>query len=132
MLHTLNIKKLYLIDPYAYYSEYENAEFDKAKRKAIKNVRKFRNKVDFIEKFSSDALKDIPNLDFIYIDGNHDYKYVKEDIENYWGKIKKNGIMAGHDFNSDYPGVIKAVAEFCAKKNLTFSVETKDWWIVKK
>jgi len=36
--------------------------------------------------------------DFIYIDGDHSYKGVKEDIINYFPKLKEDGILAGHDY----------------------------------
>jgi len=131
ILKTLNVAKLYLIDPYADYQDYSGVTFNRAKKKAIKNIRKFSKKVKFIEKFSNEALNDIPQLDFIYIDGNHKYDYVKQDIENYWEKIKAGGIITGHDFNKTCLGVIKAVTEFCIKNNLKLYVENKDWWFIK-
>jgi predicted O-methyltransferase YrrM len=37
-------------------------------------------------------------LDFVYIDANHDYSHVLEDIEA-WAKIvKPGGIVSGHDY----------------------------------
>jgi len=41
-------------------------------------------------------------FDFIYIDANHKYKYVKEDISCWYPKIKKGGMMSGHDYIRDY------------------------------
>ena len=62
---------------------------------------------------SSDAVNMFKNnsIDFIYIDGNHLYEAVKEDLKNYYSKIKYNGIVSGHDFVHGY-GVQKAVLEF--------------------
>lgn len=50
---------------------------------------------------SADALNMFENesIDFIYIDGNHQYNFVKQDIENYFSKIKPGGIIAGHDYD---------------------------------
>ena len=48
---------------------------------------------------------------------------------NYWPKVKKGGILAGHDINM--VGVLNAVQDFCKKKNLNFQVAGQDWWIVK-
>ena len=47
-----------------------------------------------------DALKDFENrsLDFVYIDANHDVQHVMEDIAGWINKVKKGGILAGHDF----------------------------------
>ena len=47
-----------------------------------------------------EALNDIPNesLDFVYIDGNHHFKYVAEDICGWSKKVRKGGIISGHDY----------------------------------
>jgi hypothetical protein len=57
-------------------------------------------------------------LDFIYIDGRHDYAGVKEDVEAWYPKLKEGGLFAGHDFvpdgilqTGDF-GVQKGVSEF--------------------
>ncbi|MBW3466596.1 class I SAM-dependent methyltransferase [Arthrospiribacter ruber] len=60
-------------------------------------------------------------FDWIYIDTSHSYQVTKEELELYRSKIKKGGIIAGHDFivgEIDVPwkyGVIEAVYEFCKK-----------------
>jgi len=57
-------------------------------------------------------LYDDYSLDFVFIDAQHDYDSVKEDILAWKDKVKKGGLLAGHDFNpeGDY-GVGKAVRE---------------------
>jgi hypothetical protein len=49
------------------------------------------------------ALKD-SSYDFVYIDGDHSYKGVVDDIKNYLPKLKPDGILAGHDYypNDEY------------------------------
>jgi hypothetical protein len=37
-------------------------------------------------------------LDFIYIDANHAYDFVKEDIECWYPKVKPGGWVMGHDY----------------------------------
>lgn len=130
ILQTLNIKKLYLVDAYKSYEGYVGTKFKEAERKAINNVSFWKNKVKFIKKMSADAIDEIPELDFIYIDGNHAYEYIKQDLENYFGKIKQGGIMAGHDFYFSEDKIIKAVIEFCLKNKLKLFVGDKDWWFV--
>jgi hypothetical protein len=54
------------------------------------------------------------SLDFVFIDAAHEYEHVKEDLNAWYPKIKKGGILAGHDFYPDQPtwgGVHKAVTE---------------------
>lgn len=38
------------------------------------------------------------SLDFVYIDANHTYECVYEDIELWYPKVKPGGIVAGHDY----------------------------------
>lgn len=40
------------------------------------------------------------SLDFVYIDANHKYEYVKQDIALWYPKVRKGGILAGHDYCS--------------------------------
>ena len=53
-----------------------------------------------IKKSSMDALEDIPkrSLDFVYIDGNHKYGYVAMDLMKWSDKVRKGGVIAGHDY----------------------------------
>jgi len=133
-LNNLNIKRYYLIDPYEDYSDRNNLDLKRAKNYAHNLLKEFNN-IEWIEKLSTDALKDIPQLDFIHIDGNHHYKYVKQDLENYYPKIKEGGVISGHDFCESEQGVIRAVTEFIKENQIDphyFYVQNQDWWIVKE
>jgi len=126
VLKRLSIKKLYLIDPYG---GLHMREFGKAKHR----FRSFGDKTEFIKKKSQDAVDDIPdNLDFAYIDGNHAYKYVLQDIELYYPKIKDGGVIGGHDFSGDHRDVFRAVIEFADKHDLELHTAKIDWWVIKK
>lgn len=50
-------------------------------------------------------------IDFIYIDGGHDYDQVCRDIVNAHILLNGQGILAGHDYVPEFPGVMKAVDE---------------------
>jgi predicted O-methyltransferase YrrM len=50
-------------------------------------------------------------FDFIFIDAAHDYANVKADIEAWRLLVKPGGILAGHDYEQAWPGVIDAVNE---------------------
>ena len=86
---------------------------------------------DFIKIYrmdSREAYKEFEDnfFDFIYIDADHRYSGMSQDIKNYYPKLKIGGTFAGHDFesmdyeekyiendyvNNKHNGVIKAVTE---------------------
>ena len=41
-------------------------------------------------------------LDFIMIDGNHEYDYAKADFDNYRGFVRQGGIIAFHDTYTEW------------------------------
>lgn len=68
------------------------------------------------------------SIDFIYIDGSHDYQIVKQDITMYLPKVKNGGYIAGHDYINSFPDVIKAVNEIFGKDNIK-KFEDSSWII---
>ena len=137
---------LYCIDawkPYKGYMDYAYcATLDKAYETAIKTLSPYG--VDIIRKFSMDALQDIPDesLDFVYIDGNHTLQYVINDICEWSKKVKKGGIVSGHDYHhfkrSRQFGVVEAVNAYTQayRINPWFTTDIKkegrSWFWVKK
>lgn len=89
----------------------------------VKNIFKDNKNVELHRDFSDRAVKDFPDnyFDWIYIDGNHYYDFVKRDLELYFPKIKKGGYITGDDYfwsPSELKGkqpVKKAVDEFVRK-----------------
>jgi len=137
MLENLNIEKLYLIDPYCEYDGYRSSLVKKALINARKLLYPYNDKVEFIKDLSENVVDKIPdNLDFVYIDGNHSYEYVKKDIELYFPKVRDGGIIGGDDFGLHEPGVCEAVSEFIRKNNIDNVPRRckslfEDWWIHK-
>ena len=128
---------MYFIDPFSTYDEYaDNAIVGDDGEQLVAN---FIDKMEhtkkgaftFLRQFSSDAVDKIPEVDFVFIDGNHAYEYVKNDILKYWSKVKKGGFLGGHDYISGHPEVIKAVDEFVKNQNLTLHA-IEDCWYVEK
>jgi len=131
----LNIKKLYLIDPWGEDLNYnEKDKLNKSKfayNISMFRLNKYKNKFHVIRKTSDNAINDIKEkLDFVYIDGNHTYDYVKKDLENYWKLLKKGGVLAGHDVN--FEGVFKAVYEFSIKIKQIPKILSYDYVFIKE
>jgi predicted O-methyltransferase YrrM len=106
------LKKLYCIDPWKVYPENPRAHDNQDEMLRIAKERLSPYPVEFIPKMSMDAVRNFePNtLDFVYIDGHHGFDYVMQDLIE-WSKIvKKNGIVAGHDYyRFRWAGVVDAV-----------------------
>lgn len=58
-------------------------------------------------------------FDLVFIDAEHNYESVKFDIANYLPKLSLNGIICGHDFSNEHPGVVQAVKELLPNYKLT-------------
>ena len=61
------------------------------------------------------------SLGFVYLDANHGYRALLDDMEAYYPKLMAGGMLAGHDYiNLRAFGVIKAVREFTQARGLSF------------
>lgn len=76
-------------------------------------------KCELIKGFSVDVARATSDglLDWVYIDADHTYKSVKEDLNAWFPKVRKGGVISGHDYvhylkNGYTFGVIEAVDEF--------------------
>jgi hypothetical protein len=136
--------KLHLIDPWKWFDseEYSQAlyggnkggkqtnmdlRFLKVKKMLKEDIR--TEKVQIHRMLSTEAAKNIADnsLDWIYIDGDHSYKGVMDDLEHYYPKMKKGGYIIGDDYDQvNWYGddVIKAVADF-VKKYIVEEVQYK-------
>jgi hypothetical protein len=136
-----NISKIHAIDPYIPYDDritggvmVTQEEIDRVKQTFLTSAEPFMNKINFINKKSIDAINDIEDnsLDYIFIDGDHNYEAVVQDLKNYYSKVKTGGIFAGHDIGSQ--GVQRALSEFLPKLGIT-EVRTcahSTWYLFKK
>jgi len=75
-------------------------------------------------------------FDWIYIDGNHLYEYVRRDIELYYPKVKAGGYITGDDYGDEgwwFNGVQKAVDEYVGQRpGITFEVIGNQFIITKQ
>lgn len=72
-----------------------------------------------------------------YIDANHSYRNVMEDMDAWWPKVAAGGIMGGHDFQTKtdegwFCEVDTAVKRWSQEHKVPFTVTPcTSWWIVK-
>jgi hypothetical protein len=136
LANVLDLETMYLIDPYDEYDEYDESKSDSNELRRAREEAHTRlagqSNVNWIQKYSSEAVDEIKeSLDYVYIDGNHGYEFVREDIENYYDLLETGGILAGDDI--DWDGVARAFAEFAVENDFQPNVEPyhPDWYFVK-
>jgi len=160
--------KLYMVDVWrGLGSEYMDASnhniHTDAYAQAMRAISGFEDRAVMIRaesKVAADMFED-NSLDFVYIDANHAYDYVVEDIALWYPKVKNNGFLLGHDYialdwyndpnflkndkdkhifglNGFYYGVFgvnPAVDEFCKENNYQVLTLTNEWfgtWMIQK
>lgn len=66
------------------------------------------------------------SLDLVFIDGDHSYEAVQEDIEVWLPCIRPGGVIAGHDYTANFPGVQRAAQEAFGDRIVT---RRSSWWV---
>ena len=96
---------LYMVDPWRplgdeYLDSSNHALHATAYQETMNAIHGFEDRAFMIRALSNQAVHLFADnsLDYVYIDGNHAYDWVKEDLEIWWPKLKSGGIMAGHDY----------------------------------
>ena len=145
ILENLPIEKLYLVDPFKSYDKYgtedgsdswaqsySQSDFDLMFEGAKFFLRRYSN-VSFVRMMSSEAVGVVPDgLDFVYIDGNHSYNFVKGDIELWFPKIKAGGFLGGHDYDYTQSSIVRAVDDWIDENDgLDLKFYGNDWWVNK-
>lgn len=125
------ISKLHLIDPWISIPDIPHRwhampqdAMDEYKSHVYERFAK-NESVEIVEKYSADAVLDFESdyFNWIYLDANHTYSFVIEDLKNWWNKLKSGGYICGNAY-IDNPiarnvldfGVIPAVDDFIEEK----------------
>lgn len=106
------------------------------------NSKMFGKPIKVIRDYSFNVAKQFPNecFDIIYIDADHTYEACLRDIEDWYPKVKKRGVLTGDDYRNHKTktgvkfGVIKAVQTFIKKNGLEdnfFEMPRQAWGIIK-
>jgi len=147
MLEKLDIKRLFLVDPYTEYLD-GNMQRDADEqwryyKDMFENILPYKNTV-LVNQTSLFAATLFPDryFDVVYIDADHSYRAVMLDMDTWWEKVKMGGYLTGHDYTSGWtdddgnillePGVIKAVTEFCKEKGLDPVLFSDTDWLIQK
>ena len=93
---------------------------------AVKDLlKKFEKNIHLIQGNSNKVLKkiDMSKIDYVFLDGGHEYNTVKNDLDNCIEVIEKGGTVLCDDYNlGSAPGVKKAIDEFVKKNELNVEI----------
>ncbi|MDC0895201.1 class I SAM-dependent methyltransferase [Candidatus Pelagibacter sp.] len=97
---------------------------------AVSNLlKKFKNQVHLIKGNSNQVLKkmDMSKIDFVFLDGGHEYNTVVNDLNSCIDVLKFNGSILCDDYNlGSAPGVKKAIDEFVNNNNFKCKIICED------
>lgn len=153
--------KLFLVDIWnkvadGSYADFLNTDdYKNIYSECIDNIIGYENRCFMLRSDSKNAASffEDESLDFVYIDANHRYDFIKEDLQLWFPKVRKGGIVSGHDYlmidwyndkfyadngkdkyiygSSGYMGeygVNPAVDEFCKENNYQLNKTTDEWF----
>lgn len=126
--------KLYSIDPYKVYDDYPEDYSKECMKKRYKEAKErlANYNCKLVRKYSMNAIEDFDDesLDFVHIDGNHEFQFVTNDIAEWSKKVRTGGIISGHDFTrykgNPNPCHVKDVVSAWA-----YSHKIKPWFVLR-
>jgi hypothetical protein len=120
-------RELHLIDPWAFRSDCPNRWYGGSVAKGQSDMdRIYESVVATVGSAatvhrggSTEVLATMPDghLDWVYVDGDHSYGAVRDDLELSRRKVRPGGILAGDDY--DWPEVRRAVNQFLEEHGLS-------------
>ena len=96
---------LYCVDPWVTYTRYADhvsqSKLDRYYAEAIERLKPYHCVV--LRVYSLQAVREFESdsLDFVYIDGNHEFEFVVNDIIGWHKVVRPGGIISGHDYRRD-------------------------------
>ena len=150
LLERLQPARLHLIDPWIYRTElpYQQSFYggrqggnqSRMDRRYRRTLRRLRSEirsgqvtVDRMCSANAAELYDRGYFDWVYVDGDHSYHQVRQDLELFAAKIKPGGWIAGGGHRQDAwwgEGVVRAVREFEATSACQSLETSKDQFLI--
>jgi hypothetical protein len=137
ILEQTKVTQLVGVDPYQHMpSNYDDMmnlpqeDFDNLFWYTVGRLSRFGKRYTHVRYSSEDAVRQVDGVaDFVYLDANHGYEAVKQDLELWTPKVGAGGVIGGHDFAPEFPGVRQAVEEFATAHHLQVTLEPLGvWW----
>lgn len=121
-------RKLYLVDAWDAVDIWDASAGASNFNLMMTRLKPYEDRIHILKNltyYAADRVAD-ESLDFIYVDAGHDYLSVRRDLNAWYPKLRKGGLMSGHDYYNGYSdiagnivyGVRDAVDEFAEVYNL--------------
>ena len=107
------------------YFKFFRRENPYSKSAVLNLLKKFEKNIHLIQGNSNKILKkiDMLKVDYVFLDGGHDYETVKNDLNCCRDVVIRKGTILCDDYNLTYaPGVKKAIDEFVRKNNFNCKI----------
>jgi hypothetical protein len=135
LIHALNPRRLHLIDPWvmrddgihraAWYGSDNRPDMEAIYAGVMRRFEAEREKGTVVihRETSKEALQKLPDesLDFIYIDGDHEFSAVREDCFLGYDKVRPGGLLCGDDYALGRwwgDGVVRAFHDLVHARNV--------------
>lgn len=128
--------KLSAIDPWKYDADYKDRHSQERLDSFYEQTKLLLNPYpdsSIIRKTSMEAVNDFADgsLDFVYLDGNHQLKYVVEDLVEWSKKIKIGGCISGHDYIHTKPRTAAGICHVIYAVNAyTEAYKIPNWYLL--
>lgn len=134
-------RELHLIDPWAFQPEFPTRLYGGGEARSQADMDAIfegvaadlgaNPAVRIHRRYSRDAAAAFPDdyFDWIYVDGNHSYEAVREDLVLFFPKVKPGGLITGDDYRK---GVKRAVDELAAAGRVRFVTARKRQFVLRK
>lgn len=121
------IAKLYMVDNWGHIpnitgdGNFPQSWHDENFRQAKERVAKYGERAVFLKGLSTAMAAHVPDnsLGLVYIDCDHSFQGVLNDLNAWYPKVIQDGIIAGHDFLAPQYQVRRAVEHFVKDKNIS-------------
>lgn len=151
ILNIATPEKLYLIDPWKHFKDPDKSDswyggdnitqeiMDKRYEGVMKKFERqiSSGKVEIYRELSVEAARHFSDaqLDFVYIDGDHSYEGVKNDLAAFFPKVKPGGLIIGDDYTLGAwwkDGVVRAFHEFLVESNTVIHAKLESQIAIRK
>lgn len=122
--------RLWCVDPWESFEQLSKFDFAEVYEQFLANLQHWElaNVVTPIKARSIPASSKFREytLDMVYVDGDHSYWGVRDDIERWWPKLRSGGVLCGDDYT--WTGLADGIADACKIVGASLAFTDVGFW----